>query len=108
MDKPVSRLDTERRKAKERRMSARRKREEEKNYSKNNTVSERRQVNYIKPFIYYFLQLLLLVPLFGMVEMDLNPVHWSGYSYAISAVWIVYSTKKLLHVLVRQKNLRDK
>lgn len=88
-------------------MSARRKREEQKNYSKNYIVSERRQVNYIKPFIYYSLQLLLLVPLFGMIEMDLNPLRWSGYSYAISALWIVYSTKKLLQVLVRQKNHTD-
>lgn len=72
---------------------------------KSNIVCERRQKSYVKPFIYYFLQILLLIPVFGIFAMNLNPLHWSNFHYVLSLVWILYATKKLFMVLERQNNL---
>lgn len=105
MKKHGSYKDSERRKGNERRVQERRVGERQKN---NNITGERRQVSYVKPFIYYFLQIILLVPVFGMIEMDLNPFQWSLFSYIVSVVWILYATNKLLHVLGRQKELLKK
>lgn len=72
-------------------------------HKKNNITGERRQVNFVKPFIYYFLEILLLLPVCGVFELDFNPLKWSGYSYTIAAIWILYITKHLVRVLARQK-----
>ncbi len=72
---------------------------------KSNCICERRQKSYIKPFIYYFLQILLLIPVLGLFAMNLNPLHWSHFHYVLSLVWILYITKKLLMVLARQSNV---
>lgn len=68
-------------------------------------VCERRQKSYIKPFIYYFLQILLLIPVLGLFAMNLNPLQWSNTFYLLSLVWILYATKKLFIVLARQSNM---
>lgn len=108
MKKYGSYQDSERRKGNDRRAQERRAGERQKGFKKNNITCERRQVSYVKPFVYYFLQIILLLPVFGMVEMDLNPLRWSLFSYIVSAVWILYATNKLLHVLARQKELLKK
>jgi hypothetical protein len=78
---------------------------ERKKGNRNSSLTcERRRVSYVKPFIYYFLQIILLVPIFGILEMDLNPLRWSLFSYAISAVWMFYITAKLFRILERQKD----
>ena len=78
---------------------------ERKKSKRNSSLTcERRRVSYIKPFIYYFLQIILLVPIFGILEMDLNPLEWSSFSYAVSAVWMFYITAKLFRILERQKD----
>lgn len=71
--------------------------------ARDNRTFERRKVSYIKPFFYYFLQISLLVPIFGIIELNLNPLQWSAICYGVSTIWILYSTKSLLRVLARQK-----
>jgi FtsH-binding integral membrane protein len=71
--------------------------------TKNGITCERRQVNFVKPFVYYVLQILLLVPVFGIIDLSFNPMKWSGICYVISAGWILYATKHLFRVLARQK-----
>lgn len=68
-------------------------------------VSERRQKSYLKPFIYYFLQILLLIPVLGIFAMNLNPFQWSTFHYVLSLVWVLYATKKLFMVLDRQSTM---
>lgn len=70
---------------------------------RDNRTFERRKASYIKPFFYYFLQISLLIPIFGIIELNLNPLQWSVICYGVSAIWILYSTKNLLRVLARQK-----
>jgi hypothetical protein len=72
---------------------------------KSGIVCERRQKSYVKPFIYYCLQILLLIPVLGIFAMNLNPLHWSNFHYVLSLVWILYATKKLFTVLARQSNM---
>lgn len=72
---------------------------------KSNIVCERRQKSYVKPFIYYFLQILLLIPVLGIFAMNLNPLQWSTFHYVLSLVWILYATKKLFMVLARQSDI---
>lgn len=70
---------------------------------RDNRVFERRKVSYVKPFFYYFLQISLLIPILGIIELNLNPLQWSAICYGISTGWIIYTTKSLLRVLARQK-----
>ena len=65
-------------------------------------VYERRETNYVKPFLYYFLELSLLYPALSIAELNVDPFEWSGLSYGVAAVWALYSTKKLFRVLARQ------
>ena len=65
-------------------------------------VYERREANYVKPFLYYFLEVSLLYPALSIAELTINPSQWSLVSYGVAAVWALYSTKKLFRVLGRQ------
>ena len=71
---------------------------------KANTVSkERRQRSLIKPFLYYSLELLLIMIVLGTFEYTMDPREWSKESYFVAALWLAYITKKLIRVLARQK-----
>lgn len=98
----------ERRKGNERRVQERRANSRPGWYQKNNITCERRQASYVKPFVYFALQIVLLLPVFGIVEMDLNPLRWSVFSYFFAAIWVMYATYKLFRVLGRQKELSQR
>lgn len=67
----------------------------------NTTVCEKREKSFAKPFFYYFLHILLPLPIVSLAELEWNPLEWSVYTHLVGAVWVAYVTAKLIRVLGR-------
>lgn len=66
---------------------------------------ERRRANpsFTVPFVFFSLEVLLGGLILSLIELTPNPYEWSVVSYALGAGWIIYSAKKLVRVLLRQR-----
>ncbi|MCK9373764.1 MAG: hypothetical protein M0P91_11235 [Sulfuricurvum sp.] len=65
------------------------------------TLEDQREPSLFKPFIYYALEISLLLLIIGTFELSIDPTTWSNVSYIISTMWVTYTTIKLFRVLTR-------
>jgi len=69
---------------------------------------ERRRKNpsYTMPFIFEALEVVLIWIVFGIVEGTFDMTRWNWISYALSFMWLAYTSYKLIKVLNRQASYK--
>ena len=66
----------------------------------------RRRVSYAVPFLYEGLEVLLILIVITIFEGSPQMGEWSVFSYAIGAIWFLYTLYKLGKVLSRESDLQ--
>lgn len=67
----------------------------------------RKRPSYVIPFLFFFLEMVLMWLLIGIFNWSLDITQWHTVSFAVAAVWIIFSSVKLAIVLKRQKMHHD-
>jgi uncharacterized membrane protein (GlpM family) len=66
---------------------------------------ERRKKSYIKPSIYYGLEIIGIYLILSIIQVDINPKEWSIIAFILFFIAFFYFSKRFSIVLARQYNL---
>jgi hypothetical protein len=74
---------------------------------RNFVEKRRKRPSYAMPFLYFFLEMVLMYLTLALLNWNLILTQWSPYSFLVVVLWLLFSSAKLRIVLKRQKTHYD-